>query len=111
MMGTYGVISFAVAQRTREMGVRLALGATRRDLIQLVVGQGIVLATIGAAIGVVAALMTSRLLRSLLYGVEPADPATLIGILAVLFAAVVAASWIPARRAAGVPAAEALRGG
>jgi predicted permease len=111
MMGTYGVISFAVAQRTREMGVRLALGATGRDVIALVVRQGIVLAAIGATIGVATALMTSRLLRSLLYGVEPTDPVTLVGIVAILLAAVVAASWIPARRAAGVPAVEALRGG
>jgi putative ABC transport system permease protein len=111
MMGTYGVISFSVAQRTREMGVRVALGATGRDVIRLVVRQGIVLATIGATIGVAAALMTSRLLRSLLYAVQPTDPATLIGIVAILLAAVVAASWIPARRAASVPAVEALRGG
>lgn len=111
MMGTYGVISFGVAQRTREMGVRLALGATGRDVVALVVKQGIVLASIGAAVGVASALMTSRLLRSLLFDVEPTDPATLIGIVAVLLAAVLAASWVPARRAARVPVVEALRGG
>jgi ABC-type antimicrobial peptide transport system permease subunit len=109
-IGTYGVISYAVAQRTREMGVRLALGATGSDVLRLVVRQGIVLATVGASAGVAVALVTSRWLRSLLYGVEPGDPATLAGITAILFAAVVVASWIPARRAASVPPVEALRG-
>jgi ABC-type lipoprotein release transport system permease subunit len=75
-----------------------------------VVRQGIVLATVGASAGVAVALVTSRWLRSLLYGVEPGDPATLAGITAILFAAVVVASWIPARRAASVPPVEALRG-
>jgi predicted permease len=110
-IGTYGVISYGVAQRTREMGVRIALGATKSDVVRLVIRQGIVLAIVGGSLGVAAALGASRWLRSLLYDVEPGDPATLIGILMILLAAVVIASWIPARRAAKVPAAEALRGG
>jgi len=110
-IGTYGVISYGVAQRTREMGVRIALGATGSDVVRLVIRQGIVLAVVGGSIGVPAALVASRWLRSLLYDVEPGDPVTLVGISAILLAAVVIASWIPARRAANVPAVEALRGG
>jgi predicted permease len=109
-IGTYGVISFAVAQRTREIGVRVALGATTRDVVRLVVGQGMRLATIGIVFGLTAAIATTRVLRSLLYGVEPTDPTTLFGIVAMLMLAVTAASWIPARRAALVPAVQALRG-
>jgi ABC-type antimicrobial peptide transport system permease subunit len=111
MMGTYGVISFAVAQRTREIGVRIALGATSGDVTRLVVGQGIVLAAVGAAFGLSGAFGLTRLLRSLLYGVEPTDPVTLAGIVVVLVVSVLAASWLPARRAAGIPVVHALRGG
>lgn len=110
-VGTYGVISYAVAQRSREMGVRLALGASSGSVVRMVIRQGIVLATVGSSVGLAAALVTSRWLRSLLYGVEPGDPATLAGIIAILFVAVVIASWVPARRAASVPPVEALRGG
>jgi putative ABC transport system permease protein len=108
-IGTYGVISFGVAQRTREIGVRVALGATRGDVVKLIVGQGISLAFVGIVCGLLGAFATTRLLRSLLYGVGPTDPATLTGIVAMLVVAVVTASWIPARRAAGVPAVQALR--
>ncbi|HEV8449247.1 MAG TPA: ABC transporter permease [Gemmatimonadaceae bacterium] len=110
-IGTYGTISYAVAQRTREMGVRIALGATPRDLTRLVVGRGLVLAAAGGAVGLVGASAAVRLIRAQLYGVEPTDPVTLVGIVVLLAIAVVAASWVPARRAAGIPAVEALRGG
>ena len=110
-LGAYGVVSFAVAQRTREIGVRIALGATARDVIRMVVAQGMGLAAAGGAIGLGGALVTTRVLRTQLYGVEPADPVTLLGIVALLLLAVFAACLIPARRAAGVPAVEALRGG
>ena len=110
-IGTYGVISFAVAQRTREIGVRIALGATSRDVTRLVVGQAIALAIAGGAIGLTAAFGLSRLLRSLLYGVEPTDPLTHIGIVVILALSVLVASWLPARRAAGIPVVNALRGG
>ena len=109
-IGTYGVISFAVAQRTKEIGIRVAMGATTSDVVRLVVGQGISLAIVGIVIGLAGAIGATRVLRSLLYGVEPTDPATLFGIVAMLIVAVLAASWIPARRAAGVPAVHALRG-
>jgi len=110
-IGTYGVISYSVAQRTREMGVRIALGATPRDLARLVVGRGLMLAAAGGAVGLVGASIATRLIRSQLYGVEPTDPITLCSIVVLLILAVLVASWVPSRRAAGVPAVEALRGG
>jgi ABC-type antimicrobial peptide transport system permease subunit len=108
-MGTYGVISFAVAQRTREIGIRVALGATRRDVVRLILGQGLTLVAVGATIGVIGAFMSTRVLQSLLFAVEPSDPAVFVAIVALLTAAVILASWIPARRAAGVEPTEALR--
>jgi putative ABC transport system permease protein len=110
-IGVYGVISFAAAQRTREIGVRVALGATRADVVRLVVGQGVMLVAVGSTIGVVVALAATRALRSVLFGIEPGDPATLAGMVAVLAGTVLLACWIPARRAAGTPAIEALRVG
>jgi putative ABC transport system permease protein len=110
-MGTYGVISFGVAQRTREIGIRVALGAQHGELLRMIVRQGLALALIGAAIGLVAALAATRVLRSLLYEVVPSDPLTFCAIVAVLVVAVVAASWIPARRAATIHPSEALREG
>jgi ABC-type antimicrobial peptide transport system permease subunit len=110
-MGTYGVISFAVAQRTREIGIRVAIGASRSDVVRLIVGQGVRLVAVGAVVGVVAALAASRVLGSLLFDVRPSDPVTFAAIVALLVAAVIAASWIPARRAASVQPTEALREG
>jgi putative ABC transport system permease protein len=108
-MGTYGVISFAVSQRTREIGVRIALGAKRGDVIRLIVRQGVGVAVVGAAIGLAGALIATRVLGSLLYDVKPSDPATFLGIVAVLVGAVLVASWVPARRAARIEPTEALR--
>jgi len=110
-IGTYGVISHAVERRTREMGIRIALGATRRDLTRLVVGQGAALAAAGGSVGLAGAFASVRLIRSQLYGVEPTDPLTLAAIVVLLMLVVMVASWIPARRAAGVPAVQSLRAG
>jgi ABC-type antimicrobial peptide transport system permease subunit len=110
-MGTYAVISFGVAQRTREIGIRAALGAEHGALLRMIVRQGLVLAAVGGAIGVVAALAATRVLRSLLFEVVPTDPFTFATILAMLGVAVLAASWIPARRAATIHPSEALREG
>jgi putative ABC transport system permease protein len=110
-IGTYGVISFAVAQRTREIGIRMALGARRGDVVRLVVRQGLAIVAAGGAVGLLVAIAATRVLQSLLYDVAPSDPATFVAVLALLTLAVVAASWLPARRAAGVQPTEALREG
>ncbi|MGH9938104.1 MAG: FtsX-like permease family protein, partial [Blastocatellia bacterium] len=108
-MGIYGVISYLVAQRTREMGIRLALGAQRHDLLKLVLGQGVRLTMIGVAAGLTLALALTRFLSSLLYGVSAADPITFASI-ALLFAGVaLTASYLPARRAMKVDPITALR--
>jgi ABC-type antimicrobial peptide transport system permease subunit len=108
-MGVYGVIAFAVSQRTQEIGIRMALGATRRNVVGLIIGQGVGIGLSGALIGLVAALATTRVLRALLYDTAPSDPATFLVIVTLLIGAVVLASWVPARRAATIPPTEALR--
>jgi ABC-type antimicrobial peptide transport system permease subunit len=109
VVGIYGVISFFVGQRTREIGIRMALGAQRRDVLKMVVKEGLSLTLTGVAIGLIAALGLTRLLGSLLYGVSPTDPLAL-GSVAVLFALVaLAACYIPARRAVRVDPVVALR--
>jgi predicted permease len=107
-IGIYGVVSFAVAQRTREIGVRVALGATRGQVVRLVVRQGIVIAGAGVLAGLAAALIATRVLRSLLYGIVPSDLATFAAIVVVLVATTVAATCIPARRAGRLDAMVAL---
>jgi predicted permease len=108
-VGIYGVISFGVAQRTREIGIRIALGADRAAVLRLVVNQGVALAAVGLTLGALAALVTTRVLRSLLFDVSPSDPLTFGSVIVLLAGAAVAASWIPARRAAELPPTEALR--
>src|SRR5688500_11900761 len=110
-IGVYGVVSFAVSQRTREIGVRVALGATRGDVLRLVVGQGVGILVVGGVLGLVAALAATRVLGALLYDVAPSDPVTFAAIVALLALAVVVASWIPARRATRIAPVEALREG
>lgn len=109
MVGLYGQISFGVIQRTREIGIRMALGAQRRDVLRLIVGRGIFLTLLGVGIGIVAALGFSRLLGSLLFGVKPYDPWTLGAVTILLSLAAVAAAYIPGRRAARVDPIDALR--
>ncbi len=109
-IGVYGVIAYSVTQRTREIGIRVALGATSGDVARMIVRRGLVLGAIGGGVGLVVALAVTRVLGSLLYEIAPRDPLTLGGIAAVLAIVVLLASWIPARRAAAVPAVEALKG-
>lgn len=108
-VGLYGVLGYAVALRTREIGVRVALGATAADIAALVVGGTARLAAAGALLGLAGAAALTRVLRGLLFGVSPADPATFGAVVATLGAVALLASFIPARRAARIDPVRALR--
>ena len=107
--GIYGVVSYSVAQRTHEIGVRVALGAGRRDVLRLVVGQGMKPVLAGLAIGLAGALALTRLMKALLFGVSSSDPLTFGSIALLLALVALLACWIPARRATRVNPIVALR--
>jgi predicted lysophospholipase L1 biosynthesis ABC-type transport system permease subunit len=109
VIGIYGVISYSVSQRTREIGIRLALGAPVRGVTTMFVRYGLVLSGIGAACGLTAALALTRLMKTVLYDVSPADPFTYGAVSAGLIVATALASYLPARRAARVDPAQTLR--
>jgi putative ABC transport system permease protein len=109
MMGIYGVVAFLVGRRSREIGIRMALGAQRSDVLRLVLQQGMKPVALGSGAGLIGSLAASRLIASQLFGVSSTDPLTLTSIVALLGIAALFACWLPARRAARVDPMEALR--
>jgi ABC-type antimicrobial peptide transport system permease subunit len=108
-LGIYGVIAFSFSRRTRELAIRMALGAERRQVRGMVLGQGLRLTAMGAATGVALAAAVSRLLRGLLFGVPPLDPQTFGGTILLVAAVALAACYVPARRATRIEPADVLR--
>jgi ABC-type antimicrobial peptide transport system permease subunit len=108
-VGIYGIMAYSVANRRNEIGIRLALGAKPGQVRRMILRESGALALAGIAVGAAAALGMTRLVKSMLYGIQPYDPATLTACVLLLLAVALAASWIPARRAAGVQPMEALR--
>jgi ABC-type antimicrobial peptide transport system permease subunit len=109
VLGIYGVLSYSVSQRARELGIRTALGARTQDVVSLVLGRGARLTALGLGAGALLFLALGRALSALLYGVSPRDPVTFAGGIALLGAVALFASWLPARRAARVDPVTALR--
>jgi putative ABC transport system permease protein len=108
-IGIYGVLAYMVGQRSREIGLRMALGATRTDILKLILRKGVVLAGIGVMAGVILSASVASMMASLLYGVRPHDPAVFLAVPLILFAVAVLASYLPARRATKVDPMFALR--
>jgi ABC-type antimicrobial peptide transport system permease subunit len=109
VVGTYGVVSFSAVQRTHEIGVRMALGATRGDILNLISRQGLMLVAGGVLAGVLAAFGLTRAMSKVLMGVSPSDPVTYVAVVVLLAAVSFAACWIPARRSTRVDPMVALR--
>jgi predicted lysophospholipase L1 biosynthesis ABC-type transport system permease subunit len=109
VVGIYGVISYSVSQRTREIGVRIALGAQQPAVIRMFLRHGLALTGIGVVCGLAAAVLLTRLMSSLLFGVSPLDPLTYVAVSAVLAAAALLATYVPARKATAIEPVEALR--
>jgi putative ABC transport system permease protein len=108
-LGIYGVISYVVSERAHEIGIRLALGAQRRNILHMVLRHGLGLAIVGAAVGLICALIVSQLMASLLYGVRPTDPLTFAGVALLFIGVALVACYVPARRAMKVDPMDALR--
>jgi putative ABC transport system permease protein len=108
-IGIYGVISYSVSRRTNEIGIRMALGASRSDVLKLIMRQGIVLALSGVGIGSVIALLLTRIMSSLLYGVTATDPFVFLAVAGLVIVTSLLACYVPARRAMRIDSTEALR--
>jgi putative ABC transport system permease protein len=107
--GLYGVASYGVAQRTRDIGIRIALGATRERVLSVVLGETLTTSLIGITLGGIATLVATRLVAAFLFGVTPRDPATLASVAVLLVATALLAGFLPARRAASIDPVRALR--
>ena len=110
LVGVYGVMAYVVGLRTREIGIRVALGAPRREILWFSLRGGIRLAVLGLVVGMAGSLALNRVMRSLLYGVSPWDGTVLVLAATLVMGSVLAAAWLPAHRAAGLDPAEVLRG-
>jgi ABC-type antimicrobial peptide transport system permease subunit len=108
-LGLYGILSYGVARRTREIGLRMALGAQRYSVLSMVIRRGMVLVLVGCGLGVILAIALTRVVASLLYGVTPTDPLTFILTILLLGAVAFVSCWLPARRAARIDPMAALR--
>jgi putative ABC transport system permease protein len=108
-VGIYGVISYAASQRTREIGVRMALGARPGDVLRLILGEGLKLTLAGAALGVVFALLSTKFISTMIYGISATDPLIFLSVIALLVAVSLSACYVPARRAMRVDPMIALR--
>ncbi len=108
-VGIYGTLAFSVGQRKREMGIRMALGASRPALLNMIVGEGLALAATGSAIGIVASLISTRAIRSMLFHLSPFDPVAFIGGVLLLLTVAACACFFPARKAARTEPVEVLR--
>jgi putative ABC transport system permease protein len=109
MVGVFGVLAYSVAQRTQEIGVRIALGATPGGILKMVLGQGLLTVAIGLIVGLAGSLLLTRTMRSMLFEISPNDPITIVGIALLLLLIAMLASYIPARRATRVDPMIALR--
>ena len=109
VVGLYGVVAFIVSLRTRELGLRIALGATPREVATMVVRHGLLLSAVGAAVGAGISVVVAQFLKAILFEVTPLDPAALGGAIVVVAGCAVVASWVPARRAARLDPVRALR--
>jgi putative ABC transport system permease protein len=108
-IGIYGVMSFAVSQRTHEIGIRLALGAQPRNVVNMIVGEGMLLSMVGVLLGFIASVLSMRAIRSLLYGISALDPITFAGVAVFLAAVAFASCYFPAHRATKVDPIKAMR--
>ena len=110
LLGIYAVLAYTVSLRTRELGIRMALGAVRREVITLIMGRAMALTSLGVAVGLAGALAGARLLRGLVFGISETDPVTFVVQTGLILAACALASYLPARRASRLDPVQALRG-